>query len=192
MFSELEIQLRQILTGNFLLIGCCIFYLAWWLIAFKPQGAVTGMKSGWLLIPAVILGLAAIVQIVRGSAVGAPDKILMPRPAIYISGIAAYVILLVISRMLMDRPVTTELLLIIGWGVLAFLEINALYGFDLSSAAVSIIFFVVIVAAAAIGIFCYLRYYNLDARMGYIDGMIPLLLIAVVMAVVSAKTLLSV
>ena len=25
---------------------CCAFYLSWWLIAFKPEGAVKGFKSG--------------------------------------------------------------------------------------------------------------------------------------------------
>lgn len=36
MFSDFDAQTRQMLTGNLLMIGCCIFYLAWWLIAFKP------------------------------------------------------------------------------------------------------------------------------------------------------------
>lgn len=66
MFSDFDAQTRQMLTGNLLMIGCCVFYLAWWLIAFKPQGAVKGIRSGWLLIPALLLGVAAVIQIVQG------------------------------------------------------------------------------------------------------------------------------
>lgn len=47
MFAGFEVQTRKILTGNILMILCCIFYLAWWLVAFKPTGAIKGMKSGW-------------------------------------------------------------------------------------------------------------------------------------------------
>ncbi|MCD8104465.1 MAG: hypothetical protein LUF35_05565 [Lachnospiraceae bacterium] len=66
MFSDFDAQTRQMLTGNLLMIGCCAFYLAWWLIAFKPEGAVKGIRSGWLLIPALIFGVAAVMQIAQG------------------------------------------------------------------------------------------------------------------------------
>lgn len=67
MFSQYDLQTRQMLTGNLLLAACCEFYLAWWLIAFEPTGAVKGIKSGWLLFPALLFGAAAVVQIVWGS-----------------------------------------------------------------------------------------------------------------------------
>ncbi len=67
MFSDFDVQTRQMLTGNLLMIGCCIFYLAWWLITFKPQGAVKSLRSGWLLVPALLFGVAAVVRIVQGS-----------------------------------------------------------------------------------------------------------------------------
>ncbi len=189
MFSGFDLQTRQMLIGNLLLIGCCVFYLIWWFVAFKPEGAVTGAKSGWLLIPAFILGILAIVQIVRGGCLSELPKVLMPRMAVVICGVAAYVILLIVSRITLKRPVTTELLLIVGWAVLAFLEVNALYGLDQFTKAAAIVFLVLIVAAAAIGIVCYLLYYGLDVRAGYIDGMVPLLLVAVMMAAVSITVL---
>ncbi|MCD8004148.1 MAG: hypothetical protein LUE91_00585 [Oscillospiraceae bacterium] len=63
MLSRLDAQTNQMLAGNLLLILCCVFYLLWWLIAFK----VKGIKSGWLLIPAALCGLAAVWEIIRGS-----------------------------------------------------------------------------------------------------------------------------
>ncbi len=42
------------LWGNGLLMACCGFYLLWWILALKPAGAIKGMRSVWLLIPAVV------------------------------------------------------------------------------------------------------------------------------------------
>ncbi len=179
-----DTQTRQILTGNFLLIICCIFYLAWWLIAFHPTHAVKGMKSGWLLIPAFIFGLLAVIQIVRGSDAGSLQKVLFSRTPVLIGGIAAYVILLAATWLLMKRQVTTELFLIVGWTVLMFLELNALYGLGQFTKTTAIVLLVVSVIAAAVSLVCYLLFYHLDTVKGYVDGMIPLLIVAVMMAVV--------
>ncbi len=190
MFSNMDIQTRQMLMGNVLLILCCAFYLAWWLIAFKPVGAVKGMKSGWLLLPAFVFGIAAIIQIVRGSGGEGIRALLIPKMVILIGGLAVYIILLIVTRKLMGRPVTTELLLIVGWTVITFLELNALYGLGEYSKAAAVIFMIITVVAAVVGLICYLLYYGLDAKTGYIDGMIPLILIAVMMAVISVGTVL--
>ncbi len=189
MFGGFDSQTRQLLIGNLMLIFCCVFYLIWWLIAFKPEGAIKGMRSGWLLIPAFVLGIIAIIEMVIGSNMGGAARRLMPTAVILIGGLAAYVILLIVSWILLKRPVTTELLLIVGWTVLAYLEINALYGTERFGRPLAITFLIVAAAAAAIGIVCYLLYYGLDARAGYIDGTVPLLLIAGVMAVLTARIL---
>ncbi len=181
----MDTQTRQMLIGNLLLIACCVCYLLWWILAFKPEGAIKGMRSGWLLIPAFVLGIAAIVAIVIGSnGVDAKDR-LIPTAAILLVGLAAYVILLIATWIVLKRPVTTELLLIVGWTVLTFLEINALYGLGNFSRTAAIVFFVIVVIAAVVGLICYLLYYGLDARIGYVDGMIPLILFGGMMAVLS-------
>ncbi|MCC8099015.1 MAG: hypothetical protein LIO78_02985 [Clostridiales bacterium] len=186
MFSQYDLQTRQMLTGNLLLAGCCVFYLAWWLIAFKPEGAVKGMKSGWLLIPAFLLGLAAVVQIVRGSNVDG-QAALYPRAAVLIGGVIAYIVLLAASALLLKRQVTTELFLIVGWAVLMFVEVNGLFALGQYSRAAAIAVLVIAVIAAIISLICYLLYYNLDSVKGYVDGMIPLLLVAVMMLAVTVS-----
>ncbi len=92
---------------------------------------------------------------------------------------------------LLKRQVTTELFLIVGWTVLMFLELNALYGMGHYTRTVTILLFVITVVAAAVGLVCYLLYYNLDKVKGYVDGMIPLLLVAVMMAVVTVSVAVS-
>ncbi len=183
MFSNYNIQTRQMLNGNLLLVTCCVFYLAWWLIAFKPEGAIKGFKSGWLLIPAFIFGLLGVIQITKGSNVS--SNLILSRNTILIGGVMAYIILLLGTAIFLKRQVTTELFLIVGWTVLAFLELNALYSLGEFSRTVTILFLVISVIAAIISLVCYLLYYNLDSVKGYIDGMIPLLMVAVMMIAIT-------
>ena len=177
--------MKQFLTGNILLIFCCLFYLAWWLIAFKPEGAVKGFKSGWLLIPAAACGLAAVVIICRSISGTAKESRLIPVLLIFIIGVIVYFVLLAGTWFIMKRQVTTELFLIAGWAALACAEISALYGRGSYSETAAVIFIVFIIIMAAASIVCYLLYYNLDSVKGYIDGIIPLALVAVMTGIMS-------
>ena len=179
---DLDISSKEILWGNILLIICCAFYLVWWLLAFKPAGAVRGMRTGWLLIPAFAAGMAAIIFTGRGILSASVKVKAFPGGWLLLGGVAAYIILFAITRMLLKRPVTTELFLIVGWAVLALSEINALYGTGRFSHGLAVAFAVVVVAAALISLVCYVLYYNLGNTSGYIDGMIPLLMVALVMS----------
>lgn len=185
-FPELDGPIRQILRGNILLMICCVFYLAWWLLAFKPAGAIKGIKSGWLLIPAAVAGVAAIYFTVGGIGDAEPARALFPAMYIIVGGIAAYVILLVVTLGLFKRPVTTELILIVGWAVMALCEINVLYGTGTLARTAALVFMAIIVIAVLISLVCYVLYYKLDSRMGYYDGMVPLLMAGLVTAAMTA------
>ena len=183
---DFDFPAKQIFRSNILLIVCCAFYLAWWLLAFRPAGAVKGMKTGWLLIPAFAAGIAAVVLAVQGIRSAPIEAALFPGGLLLWGGVAAYFILLAVTGLLFQRQVTTELFLIVGWAVLALSEINTLYGVGRFSRGMAVPFAVVIVAAALISLVCYVLYYNLGDRAGYFDGMIPLLLVALVTAGISA------
>jgi len=182
---NLDFSERQIFWGNILLIICCAFYLAWWLLAFKPTGAIKGMKTGWLLIPAFVAGLAAIVLAVKGLRSASVEAALFPSGLLLWGGIAAYLVLLAVTGLLFQRQVTTELLLIVGWAGLALSEINTLYGAGRFPHELAVVFAVVIGVATLISLVCYVLYYNLGDRAGYFDGMIPLLMAALVTAGIS-------
>lgn len=180
-----DFSAKQILGSNILLIICCAFYLAWWILAFKPVGAIKGMAAGWLLIPAFIAGLAAVVLAVKGVLSASAGAALFPSGLLLWGGIAGYLILLAVTRLFFQRQVTTELLLIVGWTVLALAEINKLYGVGCFSHGLAVIFVAVTVAAALISLVCYVLYYRLGDHAGYFDGMIPLFMAALVMAGIS-------
>ncbi len=185
MFLSFDLRARQLLTGNILLIFCCAFYLAWWLIAFHPAHAVKGFRSGWLLLPALVCGLFSVIQIIRGCQSEGGDASLYSAAAVLIGAVLLYVILLLVSSLALKRQVTTELFLMVGWLALLFLELNRFYGLGLFPRGETILFLVLGVLFFAVGLLCYLLYYNLNEVKGYVDGMIPLLMVAVMMAVVT-------
>ncbi len=186
MFADLDMPTRQILIGNLSMIVCCVFYLAWWVIAFKPTGAIKGMKSGWLLFPALIFGVMGAVWIVKGSLTVERAAMLFGGGQVLLGGIILYIVLMLLTSILLKRQVTTELLLIVGWLMLMFLELSALYAQSHYTLPAAVVLLVVTVIAAAVSLICYLLYYNLSGAKGYFDGMVPLVLVAVMMAVVTA------
>lgn len=178
---DTETAFKQMLWGNGLLAICCGFYLLWWILAFKPSGAIKGMRSGWLLIPAFAFGLAAVYLILRGASSIQPARTFFPGMSLLIGTIAAYLILLAVTALGLKRQVTTELLLIVGWAALVAAEVNALYGIGRFSHAVAVGFFMIAGVCAVASLICYVLFYGLDSKAGYIDGMVPLLLAATVM-----------
>ena len=185
MFPLFNTQGKQILMGNALFVLCCVFYIALWLLAFKPSGAITGMKTGWLLIPASLSGLLGVVTILLGITAKIRGTLLFRGWYLLCGGIALFIILLTVTALLLKRPVTTELVLIVGWGMLALAEINALFGLGFFSRRLSAGFIIIISVSVFISLICYVLYYRLDKNAGYIDGMIPLLLTALTMSGIS-------
>lgn len=191
MFLRLEPPIRHMFLGNALLIGCAFFYLLWWILCFKPTGAIRGMRSGWLLIPAVILGLSALFFLIRGTIRADMPRQMISPIWILAGGVVVYFVLLAATWFLLHRQVTTELFLIVIWTVLAFLEVNALYGFGHIERGGVIALFIVAVATAILSMVCYILYYGLGPVSGYIDGMIPLIFVVLYMGammIVIART----
>lgn len=168
--------------GNLLLLVCCIFYLAWWVLAFRPENPVKGMRSGWLLIPAAAAGLSGVIIIVSGINGTPMSNAPFSSMHIWLTGAAVYFVLLIATSALLKRPVTTELFLIVGWATLVTAEANALYAANMLGALQAIILCAVTAVFAAISIICYLKYYDLDSIRGYVDGAVPLILVGIATA----------
>ena len=182
----LDAPARAMFRGNLLLAVCCAFYLAWWLLAFRPGGAVRGIRTGWLLLPALAAGIGAVVLALRGVRASPMARALFPGWLPLWGGLAAYLILLAITVLLLKRPLTTELFLIVGWDALTLAEINALYGAGRFSHRAAVLFALTAAAATAVSLVCYVLYYRLGPRAGYLDGMVPLLAAALVSAALCA------
>jgi len=179
----------EIFWGHLLLMLCCVFYLIWWLVAFKPGDNNFGVGTSLIIVVAGLLGLAGVVLILIGTRTIPHETGLFPGNSLLIGGVIAYILLCVITGILMKRPVTTELFLITGWVVMELSTISALYGAGVFTWNRSIIFSAVVAVAAVVSLVAYGLYYKLDPVPSYIDGTIPLVMvgiISVVMAVLAA------
>jgi len=189
MLGSLQTSGRQTIIGNLLLVVCCGFYLAWWVLAFRVNNPIKGIRSGWLLLPAVVAGLAAIILIVSGIMAAKSEQKLIPGYAFIIGGVVAYIIAAVVTVTIFKRQMTSELFLFIGWGALALAEVSALHGSGQLTAAASLIMVVVIIIVVAISLVCYVLFYRLEPPQAFIDGMLPLLLVGLTMVALSVCTL---
>jgi len=191
--SGLNAHVKMILTGNVWIIVCCVFYLMWWLVAFRPEGAGTGMKTDWLLLPALAAGAFGVLMALRGiwKISPEPGSSLFPGGAVIIGGIAAYALLLVVTLVILKRPVTTELFLIVGWGMLALSAVNALFSVGVFSHGLSVAFVVVVFAIIIVSLILYALYFRMEGVAGYIGGMIPLVLVIAVTIVISISIVFS-
>ena len=172
----------KILAGNLLFAACCIVYLIWWSIAFRPGYSAPMTPKVALFLVTAALGIAGLVMIIRGC-------VLAESPVRYIhimaAGAALYIALLLVTNLLMHRQVTTELLLIVFWICMEICAVAALRGEGVFGGAAFVVLCVIVVVAAAIGMICYLKYYDLEPMPAFYDGMVPLILFAVVMIGIS-------
>ena len=184
---EFDTVSGKILAGNLLFAVCCIVYLLWWSVAFRPDYTAPMMLKSMLFLATAVFGIGALAVIIQGC-LNAES----PIRYLYIigAGIAAYIILLLLTSFLMQRQVTTELMLIVFWACMEICACGALWGEGVFSGKNFAALAVIVVAAAAAGMICYLKYYDLPPMPAFYDGMVPLILFAVVMIGISVYQIL--
>lgn len=176
--------MHRILTGQVLLILCCIAYLIWWYRGFHPGVHVSrvGGMNGILLLITAVLGIAGIMfSLLPNGKETAPAKI--SPLLIAAGGIAAYIAFLLITRLLFDRVVTTELFLIVGWITLEMQVISRLNADGRLSDVHFLIMCAIIAAAFAISIVLYVAYYRMEEMRAFYMAMLPLVTEALSMGV---------
>ena len=174
----------KIMTGNLLFAACCLFYLVWWAVAFRPGfTAPMAVKSILLLITAGF-GIAGLILIVNGCNIISMthDGLFRSCITVIASGAALYALLLFVTWHFMHRQVTTELMLIVFWVCMEVCVILSLHEADVFAKAAAIVIAAVVIIAAAIGMISYLAYYGMEPMKAYYDGMVPLVLFGIVMA----------
>lgn len=180
-FINSGVPMAQIFYGYLLLVGCCLFYLLWWGIAFKPHTHAPLKVTAPLIVIAGLLGIGGVVLTCYGMNQLSFSAVIIPGPYLWAGGIVVYIILLASTYLISHRQVTTELLLIVGWCALEISTINVFYGLSVLSYTMNILMMIGLVMISIINMIAYMRYYDLDEEMGYKDGMIPLILCGLTM-----------
>lgn len=176
---------QKILTGQLLLILCCIVYLIWWSVSFRPGESVNrigGFRGILLLITAACGMVGAILTILGINGVPA-DAEKWSGMLICGAGIVVYIALALITGLGMKRPITTELVLIVGWTAMELCAVNALNGAERLADGRMPVMTVVIAAAFAISMVLYILYYRMEAWKAFYLAMVPLITEGVSMAV---------
>lgn len=175
--------MRRIITGQILLIICCVFYLIWWYRGYRPAISANrvGGMNGILLVITMAFGIAGVVfSLMQIPAVSEPK---INPVLIVVTGIIAYVVLLIITRFLFQRIVTAELFLIVAWTMLEMTVINRLNAGGFLSAGGFAILCIIIAAAFVISMVLYVAYYRMEEMKAFYAAMVPLITEAVAMAV---------
>lgn len=175
---NLSEPVTRIQTGNLSLIICCIFYLIWWSGTFNPARSYSTPVKYILFLITLVAGLAGIALLITAMKNMPVTAGSLSNFVIAGIGVAAYVILLLLTNFFLHRQVTTELLLIVGWTVLELCAMNSLFRAEAFGNGILLAAVIVILAAAVIGMICYLMYYNLEEMRAFYVGMVPLILFA--------------
>ena len=168
----------KLFAGNLLFAACCVTYLIWWSVAFRPGFTAPGALKIGLFTVTALLGIMGLAWIVQGCSLANSGTHFV---GIIAASAAAYVILLLLTNMLMHRQVTTELMLIVFWACMEVCACNALLGGGAISGKAFAVLVAIVLAAAIAGMICYLKYYDLLPMTAFYDGMVPLILFALVM-----------
>ena len=178
--------MRRILTGQTLLIICCVFYMIWWYRCYRPEESVNriGGANGILLLGTAVLGVVGVVLSLTKVPLITTPKI--GEIWILVVGIAAYVLLLLMTRFVFHRIVTTELILIVGWTMLeiaVICNLNAAGGLSESGFTIMC---TVIAVAFIISIILYVAYYRMEEMKAFYTAMVPLVSAALSMGILIA------
>ena len=167
--------MRHIILGQILMVICCIFYLIWWFLGYRPGTEVNRAAgvNGVLLFLTAAFGIAGLVYSLMPSEDTSVCK--YRQLFIVIGGIAAYIILLLITKYGFGRIVTAELFLIVGWTMMELSILNRLSGSGLLVGARLVAMYVVIAIAFVISMVLYVAYYRMEDMKAFYAAMIPLI-----------------
>lgn len=165
-----------IIRGQILLAVCCVFYLIWWSISFRPGETVNrvGGVRGLLLLVTALCGIAGVLLNAHGNSMVPRDLEPLNGGWVIAAGVLAYVVLLLVTTKGMKRPVTTELFLITAWTVLEVSTMNALCGAGSLTGGRLLFMGAVTAAAFIISMVIYVLYYRMEAWHAFYAAMVPL------------------
>jgi len=174
--------------GHVLLAVCCALYLAWWVLFFRPGSHIEGPLY-WFGV-ALILGAATCGIIGCFSAGGALSQLpgaqaFSPVPYL-VAGVVAYLVLAFVTNGFLDRPITTELVLIVAWCAFECAVVGALSAATVSQQR-AVMLYVLVGALVVASLVCYVLYYRLDSWPAFYDGMVPLVSVGIAAVIVATS-----
>ncbi|WP_340505327.1 hypothetical protein [Bifidobacterium breve] len=91
-----------------------------------------------------------------------------------------------LTSRLLQRPITTELLLIVMWITLELCALTMLHSSGALGATAAIVLAIILLILLIADVACYLAYYHLPPMLAFIDGTAPLIAVTVFSEIVVA------
>lgn len=182
MFKDFTGALWNIFMGNLLMLLTIGFYIAWWVVLFRPDRSEPSPHGTFLIVIALVSGLASVVFLTFGISSQPWNGKDFPGAYFLLGALGAYFILLGVTKGFFQRPVTSELLLIVLWSALEWSVTTALKMGDRLSSGGALTLTILVGLAACIGLVCYVLFYRLDGAPRFWDGLIPLIVDGAVVA----------
>lgn len=183
LFRDFNVPLWEIFGGNLLMFVTIVFYITWWAVSFRPNGGGKTAGAELFIVIALFAEVAAIVTMSFGIKTLSQAAKGVPVMYILLGAVVFYFILLAVTRIVFQRIVTSELLLITVWAALECSAIAVLYGSGRFGLGRALTLAVLVALATGIGIVCYVLHYRLDETSRYWNGLIPLIVDGGVVAV---------
>ena len=166
---------KYIAAGQAAMTLCCLFYAAWWYIAYNPKINVNAFSGTagiwfWITFACGIVGMYLNIYGIRN---------LADVKLICLIGGAAYLALFAVTVFIFHRPLTAELFLIAAWATLETAAIFAAYG------NFPTILILAVAVATIFALIAYLLYYSIDEVTAFYLGLFPLIADAIGAAVIS-------
>jgi hypothetical protein len=180
-FHNFTVPLWEIFYGNLLFLFCSLFYLIWWVVSFRPNSS-SGPAGVFCITAAFITGIAAIALMSTGINALSQNSKCLPVRCVLIGVTVLFLILLLVTVIGFHRIVTSELIIIHIWAALELSAVAVLYGTGHFGLGSTVTLAVLVGIAIAVGMICYVLYYRLNGMSSYLDGMVPLMAYAFVMA----------
>ena len=143
-----------------------------------------GGVNGVLFLAMVVLGAVGVW--LSTTTIPATSAPIIGTEGIVIGAVAAYIVLLLVTRFLFGRVVTTELILIVAWTALEKSVIVSLNAAGILIGGRFLAMCIVLVAAFIVSIVLYVAYYRMEEMRAFYAAMVPLAAAAVTMAVLIA------
>jgi hypothetical protein len=182
-FRNVTAPLWEIFVGNLLLLLCSLFYLAWWIVAYRPDSTGRSAAGGFYIAAAFITGIAAGAFLSVGIYSLSFDSKGLPVWSVLMGGVVLFAVMLPLTAIVFHRQVTSELTIMHIWLVLEAAALAVLYGTGRFGAGRTVFMAVLVGIAFIASLICYMLHYRLDETAGYWNGMIPLAAVAIVMTV---------
>ena len=176
------LPIKYIAAGHAVMVMCCLFYTAWWYVAFRPvtEESILAGRAGLLFL--LTLGSGVVGVLLIGHAIRmVPETDALTSKTLCLIGIVVYLTLLGITVWGFHRQATSELLLIVVWTIMEAASIHAVCQSGYLDGQSAVIPAAIVAVATLIALVAYLLYYRVDVWTAFYCGMVPLLADAIAM-----------